>query len=68
MTGPNVQATANLARVLSTPVIASGGVSSLDDLDDLKSIAGAGVEGVIVGRAFYDGRIDRAAALALMSG
>lgn len=67
MTGPNVQATASLAEALSTPVIASGGVSSLNDLKALKLIEGAGVEGVIVGRAFYDGRIEPLAALALMA-
>ena len=57
-------ATAELARALSTPVIASGGVSSLDDLVALaeeKVIAGA-----IVGRALYDGRVDLAAALAAL--
>lgn len=62
--GPNVEATAGLARALSTPVIASGGVSSLDDLIALareKVIAGA-----IVGRALYDGRVDLRAAIAAL--
>ncbi len=63
--GPNVAATAALARAVSIPVIASGGVSSLDDLAALRD-CGAPLEGVISGRALYDGRIDLAAALALL--
>ena len=61
--GPNVEATAALAERLTTPVIASGGVASLDDLRALKARAASGIEGVISGRALYDGRIDLAAAL-----
>ncbi|MDA8232063.1 MAG: 1-(5-phosphoribosyl)-5-[(5-phosphoribosylamino)methylideneamino]imidazole-4-carboxamide isomerase [Magnetospirillum sp.] len=66
LSGPNVEATAALARAIRTPVIASGGVSSLDDLRRLKAVAGSGIAGVISGRALYDGRIDLAAALALL--
>jgi len=65
MGGVNVDATADLAFQITTPVIASGGVSSLHDLEALKREEKAGIAGVIVGRAFYDGRIDPAAALAL---
>ncbi|MCK8464721.1 1-(5-phosphoribosyl)-5-[(5-phosphoribosylamino)methylideneamino]imidazole-4-carboxamide isomerase [Aliiroseovarius sp. S1339] len=57
MQGPNVQATADLARAVSIPVIASGGVSSLDDLRALKN-CGAKLDGAISGRALYDGAID----------
>ncbi|MGF1551597.1 MAG: 1-(5-phosphoribosyl)-5-[(5-phosphoribosylamino)methylideneamino]imidazole-4-carboxamide isomerase [Paracoccaceae bacterium] len=64
MQGPNVEATAALARAVSIPVIASGGVSSLDDLLALK--ATGVVTGAISGRALYDGRIDPAAALAVL--
>ena len=64
--GPNVAATAALARRLTTPVIASGGVASLDDLRALKAEAAAGIQGVISGRALYDGRIELGAALALL--
>ncbi len=67
MQGPNIEATAALARAVSIPVIASGGVSSLDDLRALKS-CGAPLDGVISGRALYDGAIDLRAALALMKG
>lgn len=67
LTGPNVTATAALARAVSIPVIASGGVSSLADLQALKAVAGDGIAGVISGRALYDGRIDPAAALALLA-
>lgn len=57
MQGPNVEATAALARAVSIPVIASGGVSSIDDLKALKN-TGAPLDGVISGRALYDGAID----------
>lgn len=66
LVGPNVEATAALARALTTPVIASGGVSSLDDLRALKAVGSSGIAGVISGRALYDGRIDLAAALDLL--
>jgi phosphoribosylformimino-5-aminoimidazole carboxamide ribotide isomerase len=61
MGGPNVEATAALARSVSIPVLASGGVSSLGDLDELK--ATGVVAGAIVGRALYDGAVDLRAAL-----
>jgi phosphoribosylformimino-5-aminoimidazole carboxamide ribotide isomerase len=64
--GPNVMATAALARRLTTPVIASGGVSSLADLRALKAHQSDGIAGVITGRALYDGRIDLAQAVALL--
>ncbi len=62
--GPNVEATAALARAVSIPVIASGGVGALHDLDALR--AAGGIAGVVVGRALYDERIDVAAALRLL--
>ena len=65
MQGPNVEATAALANAVSIPVIASGGVSSLDDLAALKS-SGAPLDGAISGRALYDGAIDLAEAIALL--
>ncbi|MDQ7071599.1 MAG: 1-(5-phosphoribosyl)-5-[(5-phosphoribosylamino)methylideneamino]imidazole-4-carboxamide isomerase [Rhodobacterales bacterium] len=65
MQGPNVQATADLARAVSIPVIASGGVSSLDDLVALRD-CGANLNGAISGRALYDGAIDLGAALTLL--
>jgi phosphoribosylformimino-5-aminoimidazole carboxamide ribotide isomerase len=66
LTGVNVAATAALARSVSVPVIASGGVASLADLRALK-LADAGIAGVISGRALYDGRLDLRAALALLA-
>ncbi len=65
--GVNVEATADLAFALTTPVIASGGVASLADLKSLKEVEKTGVEGVICGRALYDGRLDPAAALKLLA-
>ncbi|CRL11427.1 1-(5-phosphoribosyl)-5-[(5-phosphoribosylamino)methylideneamino]imidazole-4-carboxamide isomerase [Phaeobacter italicus] len=67
MKGPNVEATADLARAVSIPVIASGGVSSLQDLKDLKA-CGAPLNGAISGRALYDGAIDLKEALAVLKG
>ncbi|WP_281857077.1 1-(5-phosphoribosyl)-5-[(5-phosphoribosylamino)methylideneamino]imidazole-4-carboxamide isomerase [Litoreibacter halocynthiae] len=65
MQGPNVEATAALAHAVSIPVIASGGVSSLDDLRALKA-TGAPLNGAISGRALYDGAIDLKEALDLL--
>jgi phosphoribosylformimino-5-aminoimidazole carboxamide ribotide isomerase len=65
--GPNLAATAALARRLSTPVIASGGVASLDDLKAIAGLAGDGVAGAIVGRALYDGRVDAAEAARVLA-
>ncbi len=65
MAGPNVAATEALARAVSIPVIASGGVSSLDDLRALK--ATGVIAGAISGRALYDGAIDLAEALTLLN-
>jgi phosphoribosylformimino-5-aminoimidazole carboxamide ribotide isomerase len=65
MQGPNVAATAALARAVSIPVIASGGVSSMDDLRALKA-SGAPLDGAISGRALYEGKLDLAEAVALL--
>ncbi|MFQ5565675.1 MAG: 1-(5-phosphoribosyl)-5-[(5-phosphoribosylamino)methylideneamino]imidazole-4-carboxamide isomerase [Paracoccaceae bacterium] len=65
LAGPNIEATAALANAVSIPVIASGGVSSMDDLRALKD-CGARLDGVISGRALYDGRIDLAKAIAVL--
>ena len=59
--GPNVEDTASLARAIAMPILASGGVASLDDLRRLAAVPG--VEGTVVGRALYTGAIDLAAAL-----
>jgi len=67
MRGMNVAATAALADALTTPVIAAGGVTSIDDLAAVKQAAPSGIVGVISGRALYDGRIDPAEALALLA-
>lgn len=64
--GVNVAATKSLSDAIATPVIASGGVTSLDDLRALK--AAGGIAGAISGRALYDGRIDLAEAIAVLKG
>ena len=66
MSGINIEATVDLAFALTTPVIASGGVSSISDLLELKANQETGIDGVICGRALYDGRIDPAEALRLV--
>lgn len=65
--GVNGEAVAAFAGTVTTPVIASGGVASLADLVAVKALAHLGVEGIVVGRALYDGRIDVAAALRLLA-
>ena len=67
MDGPNIEATVGLANAVSVPVIASGGLSSLEDLEALKAAGSGLLEGVISGRALYDGRIDLAAAVELLN-
>lgn len=62
--GCNVEATVALARAVAIPVIASGGVSGIADIQDLASYVIEGIEGVITGRALYDGRLDLADAIA----
>ena len=66
MQGMNVEGTAELANSVGIPVIASGGVTNLDDLTALKQVNAPGIIGVISGRAIYDGRLDPAEALALL--
>jgi phosphoribosylformimino-5-aminoimidazole carboxamide ribotide isomerase len=68
MQGPNIEATVDLAFQLTTPVIVSGGVSSLDDLKAVKARESAGIVGVICGRALYDGRIRLAEAIKVLKG
>jgi phosphoribosylformimino-5-aminoimidazole carboxamide ribotide isomerase len=63
--GCNIDATVELARSTSLPVIASGGVKGMEDIRVLRTHAADGIEGVITGRAIYDGRLDLAAALEL---
>ena len=65
--GVNIDATADLADLAAIPVIASGGVASLSDIQGLKKVH-ENIEGVIIGRALYDGRIDAVEALAAAAG
>ena len=65
MEGPNVKATAELANAVTIPVIASGGVSSMNDLKALKT-CGASLNGAISGRALYDGIINVSEATAFL--
>jgi phosphoribosylformimino-5-aminoimidazole carboxamide ribotide isomerase len=65
MQGPNIGATKALAEAISIPVIASGGLSSLKDIENLIAIESSGVTGVITGKAIYSGAINLAEAIAL---
>jgi phosphoribosylformimino-5-aminoimidazole carboxamide ribotide isomerase len=67
LVGVDVCAIATIARQIKIPLIASGGVSSLDDVAALKAHESAGIAGIICGRALYDGRIDPALALRVLS-
>jgi phosphoribosylformimino-5-aminoimidazole carboxamide ribotide isomerase len=60
--GPNIEATAEIAAAVSVPVVASGGVTTLEDIARL---AGRGLAGCIIGRALYEGKLDLTAAIAL---
>jgi len=68
MQGPNIEATKALAESITIPVIASGGLSTLDDIRQLIEIEASGVTGVITGKAIYSGAIDLRAAVALTKG
>ena len=61
LSGVNIEATVKLAQALSIPVIASGGLSNLQDIERLCAVESEGVEGVICGRAIYTGDLDFAA-------
>lgn len=65
MQGVNVEATAELADAVDIPVIASGGVSTLADIEGLAAADGRAIAGAIVGRALYEGHVDLAAAQSL---
>ncbi len=66
--GPNIEATGALAEAISIPVIASGGVSSLQDIRNLLAIEAKGVAGVITGKAIYTGSLDLREAVRIAKG
>ena len=67
MTGVNVESTVKLARAITIPVIASGGITNMDDIRALCAVSEEGIMGAITGRALYDGRIDPSEALKLLA-
>ena len=67
MEGPNIEATMKLAEAVNIPVILSGGVSSMDDLKEVKRVGGTNLDGLICGRAVYDGLIDVAEATQILA-
>jgi phosphoribosylformimino-5-aminoimidazole carboxamide ribotide isomerase len=58
MQGVNVEQTVMMAQASSIPVIASGGITNMDDIKALQSVAGEGILGAITGRAIYEGTLD----------
>ena len=68
MTGVNIESTVRLAKALTVPVIASGGLNSLDDVKALMAVESEGITGCITGRAIYEGKLDFAAAVKLAAG
>ena len=64
MQGVNVEATVRLAQAVNIPVIASGGVTSITDIERLCAVSAEGVAGVVIGRALYEGGLDLAQAQA----
>ena len=65
-TGPNITETGRLAEAISIPVVASGGVATIDDIKNLLPLEKVGVTGVITGKALYSGTLDFRQALALV--
>ena len=65
LTGVNIEATVKLARSVNVPIIASGGVTNLDDVRNLCAVSQEGIGGVITGRAIYEGTLEFEAAQAL---
>jgi phosphoribosylformimino-5-aminoimidazole carboxamide ribotide isomerase len=63
LTGVNVEATVALARAVRIPVLASGGIADITDIERLCAVEGDGIEGAILGRALYEGKLDFKAAL-----
>ena len=68
LTGINIEATVRLARELSVPVIASGGITDLKDIEALCAVESEGIVGAITGRALYEGTLDFAQALVTARG
>lgn len=68
MEGPNLEATLEIARAISIPVIVSGGISSMDDINQIAALGDGILEGVISGRAVYDGLVDVTEATRLLKG
>jgi len=68
LTGVNIEATVRLAQALTVPVIASGGLNSIDDVRALMAVENEGIAGCIAGRAIYENKLDFAAAVKLASG
>ena len=64
LAGPNVSAMERMARAVDVPVIASGGVGSIDDV---RALARLPIEGIITGKALYDGQLDLAEAIRAVS-
>ena len=62
-TGPNIEATKILAESVDVPVIASGGISGIDDVKNILPLSKYGVKGVIVGKALYEGSLKLAEAI-----
>ena len=67
-TGPNVDATRDLATAIQIPVIASGGISTISDVFEVSTLSESGVMGMITGRALYDGSLDLVEAIGVAEG
>jgi len=67
LTGPNLEGIKEILNTVRIPVIVSGGVSNLDDIKKLKALTSKGLEGIIVGKALYEGRLDLKEAIRICS-
>jgi phosphoribosylformimino-5-aminoimidazole carboxamide ribonucleotide (ProFAR) isomerase len=68
MSGPNLQLLSDIARRSNAPVIASGGIATLDDITAIRELVGLGVEGAVLGKALYAGAFTLRDALAVANG
>jgi phosphoribosylformimino-5-aminoimidazole carboxamide ribotide isomerase len=66
-TGPNIESTKKLAESVNIPIIASGGVSCMEDIERLMMVEACGIMGVIVGKALYSGAIKLGDAVKMIS-
>ena len=67
LAGPDIDSLRELLNVVNIDIVASGGVSRIEDINNLKALEGEGLKGVIIGKALYEGKLDLAEAIKICS-